>query len=291
MPFPASLVVKNGSKMWGIVSGIHADTGVAHGQLDLAVDAASRRAPPCRPTGIASRALSARFVITCSIWPPSARTRQPGVNGGRELDVVAQEPREQSLELLDDFAEIEDLRQEHLVAAEGEQLARERGSTIGGAHDLQRVRAARVVVVEAGHEELAVAADRGQEVVEVVRDAAGEPSDRLELLRVQQLLLQQALIGDVPVVDDDDPLAVLSAPAPDRLDRAPGAVAVAKPEPRSAQVPRPRASQRTSASRPRGRQGAAAQSSSCRGSPRAGSRARARQKGSRRGSCRRRRAS
>ena len=57
-------------------------------------------------------------------------------------------------------------------------------------------------------------------------DPARKPSDRLELLRVQQLLLQLALVGDIPVVDDDDPLAVLAAAAADRLDPAPGAVAV-----------------------------------------------------------------
>ena len=182
------------------------------------------------PAGIASRALSARFVITCSTWPRSARTRQSGRDGRRELDIVAQEPREQPLEPGDDVAEIQDLRLEHLMAAEGEQLARERSGTIGGAHDLQCVRAPRIVVVEAGDEELAVTADRGQQIVEVVGDAAGEPSNRLELLRMQQLLLQQALIGHVSVVDDDDPVAVLPAPATDRLDRAPGSVLVAKPD-------------------------------------------------------------
>ena len=39
---------------------------------------------------------------------------------------------------------------------------------------------------------LGVAADHGQEVVEVVGDAAGEPPDRLELLRLPQLLLELA---------------------------------------------------------------------------------------------------
>ena len=61
-------------------------------------------------------------------------------------------------------------------------------------------------------------------------DSAREPSDRLELLRVQQLLPQLAIVGDVAIVDDDDPLAVLATAVPDRLDRAPGAVAVAQPE-------------------------------------------------------------
>src|SRR4029078_11524056 len=144
-----------------------------------------------------------------------------GHHGGRELDIVAQEPRDQSFELLDHFSEVEDLRQEHLVAAESKELARESSGSVRGTNDLQRVRAAWSVRVEAGHEKLAVTADRGQQIVEVVRDTAGEPSNRLELLRVQELLLQKALIGDVPVVDDDDPLAVLAPPPTERLDGTP----------------------------------------------------------------------
>ena len=146
------------------------------------------------PDGIASRALSARFVITCSSCPRSARTRQPG---STEVESSTPSPRSRESRLsspFDDVAQLEHLRQDHLAAAEGEQLARERRRASGRAHDLERVLAARVVGVEAGDEELAVAADRGQEVVEVVRDPAGEPSDRLELLRVQQLLLQPALV-------------------------------------------------------------------------------------------------
>ncbi len=163
---------------------IHADTGIAHGQLDLPVDTAHGELDLAARghcvAGVEHEVRDHLFDLAAVGTHAAA-----GRHGGRELHVVAQEPRDQSLELLDDVAEIEDLCQEHLVAAEGEQLAGERRGTIGGAHDLQRVCAPRVVVVEAGHEELAVAADRGQEVVEVVRDTAGEPSNRLELLRVQ----------------------------------------------------------------------------------------------------------
>ena len=115
------------------------------------------------------------------------------------------------------------------MTAEGEQLGRQRGSPIRGAHDLEDILAPGVIVVEAGDEELAVAADRGQEVVEVVGDAAGQPSDRFELLRVQELLPEPPLLGDVSIVHDHDPLVVLSATATNRLDRAPRPVAVAEP--------------------------------------------------------------
>ena len=51
------------------------------------------------------------------------------------------------------------------------------------------------LVLEAVDQELAVAGDRGQEVVEVVRDAAGEAADRLHLLRLAQLRLELAPVA------------------------------------------------------------------------------------------------
>ena len=46
-------------------------------------------------------------------------------------------------------------------------------------------------------ERLAVADDHRQQVVEVVGDAAGEPADRLHLLRLPELLLERPPLGDV----------------------------------------------------------------------------------------------
>ena len=116
--------------------------------------------------------MSARFVISLFHLAAVGTHAAVRADGRRELDIVAEEPREQPLEPGNDVAEVQDLRLEHLMAAESEQLACERSGTIGGAHDLQRVRAPRIVIVEAGNEELAVAADRGQQIVEVVGDAA-----------------------------------------------------------------------------------------------------------------------
>ena len=53
-----------------------------------------------------------------------------------------------------------------------------------------------------GEQQVGEADDRGQHVVEVVRDAAGELADRLHLLALRELLLERALLGDVEGVDD-----------------------------------------------------------------------------------------
>ena len=54
----------------------------------------------------------------------------------------------------------------------------------------------------APRDELGVADDGGEEVVEVVRDAAGEPADGLHLLRLAQLLLAfvERLLGQPAIV-------------------------------------------------------------------------------------------
>src|ERR1700722_14274546 len=70
---------------------------------------------------------------------------------------------------------------------------------------------------ELGKQELAVSADGGERVVDVVRDAAGESADRLELLRLVQLLLEAVSfglslfsVGDVEEESLHDLLAVLA---------------------------------------------------------------------------------
>jgi isocitrate dehydrogenase (NAD+) len=72
-----------------------------------------------------------------------------------------------------------------------------------GAHDLDRVLAQRVAGRQAVAHRLGVARDRRQQVVEVVRDPAGELADGLHLLRLPELLLQAALVGDVDGGADD----------------------------------------------------------------------------------------
>ena len=83
-------------------------------------------------------------------------------------------------------------------AREGEELAHEPGRALGRAQDLAHLLVdARVWRRPPDEREQRVAGDHGQQVVEVVRDAAGELADRVELLRLAQLLLQPVRRGDV----------------------------------------------------------------------------------------------
>ena len=88
-------------------------------------------------------------------------------------------------------------RLQHLLAAEREQLAGQRGGAIRGVQDLVDLRGHRRILLDAVRHQLGVAANRRQQVVEVVRDAAGEPADRLHLLRLAQLIFELHAIADV----------------------------------------------------------------------------------------------
>jgi len=78
VPSPTSLVVKNGSNARRAGRLVHALAGVGHDEMDLAGLRLRLRAVivTVPPSGIASRALSTRFMITCSsseLRPSTAR--------------------------------------------------------------------------------------------------------------------------------------------------------------------------------------------------------------------------
>ena len=84
-------------------------------------------------------------------------------------------------------------------AAELQDAAHQIGGALAGQRDGVEQRARWMVRVELAHRERAVAGDRLQHVVEVVRDAAGERAERLELLRAQLRLGGALLARDVDV--------------------------------------------------------------------------------------------
>ena len=59
------------------------------------------------PSGMASRALTARFIRTCSSWPGSAWTRRGRAERASQLDVLADEPPQQLLHVAHQRVEVE----------------------------------------------------------------------------------------------------------------------------------------------------------------------------------------
>ena len=91
------------------------------------------------------------------------------------------------------------VRMQDLPAAEREQLLGQARPRARRERDLARGRLAVRIVRAAcvASIDRRVARDHRQQIVEVVRDAAGERADRLELLRLVQLLLELLALGDL----------------------------------------------------------------------------------------------
>ena len=153
--------------------------------------------------------------------------RQPLVGQHRDLDVLADQPPQHRQQRGGHLAEVERDRVEDLLAGEGQELARELGGALGGALDLGQLVGARPGAdPPAG--DLAVAADHGQQVVEVVRHAAGELADGLHLLRLPELVLQHAALGHVAQHEQVPARQELGPRA--HLEHAPAAVLLAVPD-------------------------------------------------------------
>ena len=91
------------------------------------------------------------------------------------------------------------------AAAEGEHAVDQRAAALARHDDAVEVTREAAALWRIAQCDLAVAEDRAQDVVEVVRDAAGERAHRLQALGATQLLLHLAHLGDV-ADDADDPL-------------------------------------------------------------------------------------
>src|SRR5258706_241211 len=82
--------------------------------------------------------------------------------------------------------EIEYVALQHLPATQGEQLARQRGAAPCRPQDLLGVGGRRVVRREASLQDLRIAHHDGEQVVEIVRHAPGQLSNRLHSLRLAE---------------------------------------------------------------------------------------------------------
>jgi hypothetical protein len=109
--------------------------------------------------------------------------------------VLSKEALEHLLEPGHDGVQVHHLRFHGLAAGEGEELLGKRRRLLAGFLDAGEVPAQERVVPVAVEQEVRVAEDREQAVVEVVRDARRKPTDRLHLLRVEELALEHLVLG------------------------------------------------------------------------------------------------
>jgi hypothetical protein len=116
---------------------------------------------------------------------------------GFDADVLTEQPANDLRHVLDDRIDAERLDAKHLSFAERQQLAREGRGALRRAKDLGDILPPRIVRLEASRDEIGEPANRREKIVEVVRHAAGELADRVHLLRLANLLLEAAALGNV----------------------------------------------------------------------------------------------
>ena len=145
---------------------------------------------------------------------------QRGVVRHGDHDPLSDETVEKMAEVGQRVPQVDELRRQRLLAREGEQLAHQGRRPVGVLRDLVQVRIIGVRVVAPQHQKVAMARDRRQQVVEVMRDAARQLADGLHLLALHELRFQRLQRADIRQHRHD---AVRSGTCPHRdLQRALG---------------------------------------------------------------------
>ena len=111
-----------------------------------------------------------------------------------ELDLLADQPLEHLRDVGDDVGQLEHLGPQRLLAREGEELTGQRRGARRVRADLLDVVVIGIARRVAQQHQIAGAEDRGQHVVEIVRDAAGELPHRLHLRGLRDLPLEPRLL-------------------------------------------------------------------------------------------------
>lgn len=147
----------------------------------------------------------------------------PGIGGGGielDADVFADDALEELFQIEDERIEIENDGLEELLAAEGEELAGEAGGLLAGLADEPNL-LARALALYLQLQHFGIADDGGEEIVEIVGHAAGQPPDGLQLLRVaeQVLGMLQLVLGLAGVDDRFGQLAEFIVLAGERQER------------------------------------------------------------------------
>ena len=129
---------------------------------------------------------------------------------------------QQAAHVGDQVAQVEALDAFDVLARVGEELFHDLASANGGFRcgGQQAAGLGRVAGIQMLEREAQVAADRGEQVVDVVRDSAGEASEGLHALGAMQGVLQVALLGQVAPEDDGSRMAGQGERADSRMRRA-----------------------------------------------------------------------
>jgi hypothetical protein len=129
-----------------------------------------------------------------------------------QLDRLAEQSLQQVRDLRDDVGQLQDLRTQRLLARKGEQLPGQAGGAVGIGLDLLDVVVVAVPRRVPHQHQVAMADDRRQDIVEVVRHAAGKLADDLHLGRLRNLALELRFLAIVLEQEEDRGVAEAAQP-------------------------------------------------------------------------------
>ena len=137
-------------------------------------------------------------MTTCSNWPlVDLYKAEIAPVHDFEIDVFADQPFDQVPQFVENIGDVENSRLQRLLSRKGQQLPHEIGGAVRILLDLHDVREGRVARRRAQQQQIAKPDHRGQQVVEIVGDAAGKLPNGLHLLRLRELDFEVLLLGDV----------------------------------------------------------------------------------------------
>ena len=110
------------------------------------------------------------------------------------FNVFADQARKHLAHLGNDDVQLEEARLQHLHAAEGQQLARHGNSAVRGFFNLIQTAFLKIIGPLAIDEQIAVASNDGQQIVEIMRYAACESAYGLHLVSLAEPLLELLLL-------------------------------------------------------------------------------------------------
>ena len=139
-----------------------------------------------------------------STWEGSTRVFQSSAgDDGLDLDMLAEAAPQHVGHLPDQPAEIERHGAQRLAPREGQQMARQAGAPIGTQQRVADSPQRRLVALHLAGEDVQIADDDLQQIVEVMGHPAGELADRLHLLRLLQHAFGAQSLGDVEERGDE----------------------------------------------------------------------------------------
>jgi hypothetical protein len=115
----------------------------------------------------------------------------------RQLDLLPHQSVQQMHQVGHGVAQIDDFELQFLLPRERQKLAHKRGGTVGILRNLDEIPEIGVALIVAQQQQVAMARDRGQQVVEVMRHASGKLTHGLHFLALDELLFKALEFGRV----------------------------------------------------------------------------------------------